>query len=82
MYHRRISTAIVFMILFTMIEIVFASIAWKVFGENLWAKLNELFAAEEIAASEVDAATERTSQYNTDEEVEEDDDDDAYLTEE
>ncbi|KAI9251633.1 putative adipose-regulatory protein-domain-containing protein [Helicostylum pulchrum] len=82
MYHRRISTAIVFMILFTVIEVVFASIAWKVFGENLWGKLNELFAAEEIAASEVDATIERSSQYNTDEEVEEDDDDDAYLTEE
>lgn len=83
MYHRRISTAIIFMLLFTVIEIIFASIAWKVFGQNLWEKLNELFAAEEIVTTEPDNLTERTSQYNSDDEVVEDDDgDDAYLTEE
>ncbi|KAI9256218.1 putative adipose-regulatory protein-domain-containing protein [Sporodiniella umbellata] len=41
MYHKRISTAIVFMLLFTVIELICASIAWRSFGKNLWGKIHE-----------------------------------------
>ncbi|CEP09357.1 hypothetical protein [Parasitella parasitica] len=69
MYHRRISTASAFVVLFTMIEIVCALAAWKMFGKNLWVKLHELFS--------VDEDNDVASQYNTEEE-----DEDGYLTEE
>lgn len=79
MYHRRITTAFIFIILFTVIELIFASIAWKVFGQNLWEKLNQLFTSEEVAVVEEEAASTEeiphrpVSQYT--------DDDDDYLTE-
>ena len=41
MYHRRLVTAIGFVILFTVIEIVCAAVAWKFFGQNLWNKVHE-----------------------------------------
>jgi hypothetical protein len=84
MYYRRVSTAFVFIVLFTMIELIFASIAWKSFGKNMWDKLNEAFSTtDEIISEEdlvVDGTTETVeeseipSRYNTD-------DDDDYLTE-
>lgn len=61
--------------LFTVIELIFASIAWRVFGQNLWEKLNQVLSAEEPPASETEEVADRSvSQYNTD-------DDDDYLTE-
>lgn len=61
--------------LFTVIELIFASIAWRVFGQNLWEKLNQVLSAEEPPASEAEEVADRpVSQYNTD-------DDDDYLTE-
>lgn len=36
-----------FMILFTVIELICASIAWKSFGKNLWDKIHEAFTSEE-----------------------------------
>ncbi|KAG2201340.1 hypothetical protein INT47_001428 [Mucor saturninus] len=76
MYHRRITTAFIFMVLFTVIELIFASIAWKVFGQNLWEKLNQLFSADDVVSEEAEEIPHRpVSQYNTD------DDDDDYLTE-
>lgn len=75
MYHRRITTAFIFIVLFTVIEIIFASIAWKIFGQSLWDKLNQMFSTDEIVASETEEIVDRpVSQYNTD-------DDDDYLTE-
>jgi hypothetical protein len=75
MYHRRITTAFIFIVLFTVIEIIFASIAWKIFGQSLWDKLNQMFSTGEIVASETEEIVDRpVSQYNTD-------DDDDYLTE-
>lgn len=47
MYHKKITTAIMFMILFTVIELICASIAWKSFGKNLWDKIHEAFTSEE-----------------------------------
>lgn len=41
MYHRRLVTAIGFVILFTVIEIICAAVAWKFFGQNLWNKVHE-----------------------------------------
>lgn len=72
-----------------MIEIIFASLAWKAFGQNMWEKLNEAFSTDEltITASGEDVDAERetvptegndtlptNSRYNTE-------DDDEYLTE-
>ena len=78
MYYRRVSTAFVFIVLFTMIELVFASIAWKSFGQNLWDKLNGAFSTtDEIISlenNEDESETPLRSRYNTD-------DDDDYLTE-
>ncbi|KAK4517371.1 uncharacterized protein ATC70_000706 [Mucor velutinosus] len=86
MYHRRVSTAFVFIALFTMIEVICAMAAWKMFGKNMWDKLHEAFSIDELAAT---ATVENSaqddgrssavaSQYNTEEEEEED----GYLTEE
>ncbi|KAI8081530.1 putative adipose-regulatory protein-domain-containing protein [Halteromyces radiatus] len=43
MYHRRIPTAITFIILFMLIELLCATVAWKSFGQNLWLKIHDLF---------------------------------------
>lgn len=78
MYHRRITTAFVFMILFTVIELICASIAWKAFGKSLWDKLHDAFAMEPLTAEELpqDQPQQETStqSHHTD--------DDEYLTEE
>lgn len=86
MYHRRVSTAFAFIALFTMIEVICAMAAWRMFGKNLWDKLHEAFSIDELATT---ATVENSmhddgrssavaSQYNTEEEDEED----GYLTEE
>lgn len=89
MYHRRVSTAFVFIVLFTMIEVICAIAAWKLFGKNLWDKLHEAFSFDEAAIAatiENSVQDDNTvddgrssaagSQYNTEEE-----DEDGYLTE-
>ncbi|KAL0074554.1 putative adipose-regulatory protein-domain-containing protein [Phycomyces blakesleeanus] len=43
MYHHRVATAIVFAIMFATIEFICAVIAWRVFGQGLWNKLNDAF---------------------------------------
>ncbi|KAG1449177.1 hypothetical protein G6F46_000254 [Rhizopus delemar] len=71
MYHKRITTAFVFMILFTVIELICASIAWRSFGKNLWDKLHDVFNAEE-EQEHVSVNTSPSTHTNEDE----------YLTEE
>ncbi|CAO0789722.1 unnamed protein product [Mucor circinelloides] len=86
MYHRRVSTAFAFIALFTMIEVICAMAAWRMFGKNLWDKLHEAFSIDELATTAtVENSTHDdgrssavASQYNTEEEDEED----GYLTEE
>ncbi|KAI7898335.1 putative adipose-regulatory protein-domain-containing protein [Cokeromyces recurvatus] len=70
MYHRRILTAIIFIVLFTLLEAIFAIGAWNVFGKKLWYKLNKVLLP--------------TNEFVTVpiiEEEDDDDDDDNYLTE-
>ncbi|KAI8645962.1 putative adipose-regulatory protein-domain-containing protein [Parasitella parasitica] len=79
MYHRRVSTAFIFIVLFTMIEAVCAIAAWKMFGKNLWNKLHETFSMDEASLEDSVQDHAVASQYDTDEEEE---DGDSYLTEE
>lgn len=41
MYFHSILTALAFICTFATIEFVFATIAWKGFGENIWRKLSK-----------------------------------------
>jgi hypothetical protein len=75
MYHRRISTAIVFIVIFTLIEVVCAVGAWRAFGKNLWDKLHEAFSTDEIAVVAEEVTVEPV--YNTEDEENED----GYVTE-
>jgi hypothetical protein len=59
------------MILFTVIELICASIAWRSFGKNLWDKLHDVFNAEE-EQEHVSVNTSPSTHTNEDE----------YLTEE
>ncbi|SAM05110.1 hypothetical protein [Absidia glauca] len=43
MYHRRIPTAITFIVIFMVIELLCATVAWKSFGQKLWYKIHDLF---------------------------------------
>lgn len=43
MYHRRIPTAITFIVIFMLIELLCATVAWKSFGQKLWYKIHDLF---------------------------------------
>ena len=81
MYHRRVSTAFIFIVLFTIIELVFASIAWKTFGKNMWDNLHEAFATDELVLSqEDDAILNTTEEIFSPAEITDNEDDD-YLTE-
>ncbi|ORY95628.1 putative adipose-regulatory protein-domain-containing protein [Syncephalastrum racemosum] len=42
MYHRRIVTALSFIVMFMVIELVCSAIAWKFFGQNVWNKLKDV----------------------------------------
>ncbi|KAI8377169.1 putative adipose-regulatory protein-domain-containing protein [Choanephora cucurbitarum] len=48
MYHKRMTTAFIFIFLFTFIEVVFTFVAWNMFGKNLWDKLQEAFSTDEL----------------------------------
>lgn len=39
MYFHRVLTGLVFIFTFASIELIFTTIAWKGFGENMWHKL-------------------------------------------
>lgn len=43
MYHRRIVTALGFIVMFIIIELICAAIAWRFFGQNLWNALHSAF---------------------------------------
>lgn len=85
MYHRKITTAIVFIFLFTAIEVVFAMGAWRVFGKNLWDKLHEAFSTDEISTTaeeeeqQQEVVSEEQPQDNT--HVTTDEEEDGYMTE-
>ncbi|SAL96315.1 hypothetical protein [Absidia glauca] len=49
MYHRRIPTAVTFIVIFMLIELMCATVAWKSFGQNLWFSIRDLFEVEEVA---------------------------------
>lgn len=51
MYFHYISTALFFIFIFASIEVVFAAITWKGFGEKLWHKLSEALVDNEIHPS-------------------------------
>ncbi|KAI9278620.1 putative adipose-regulatory protein-domain-containing protein [Phascolomyces articulosus] len=48
MYHRRFVTASGFVVMFILIEIICAAIAWKFFGQNLWNKIHAVFEQMEL----------------------------------
>ncbi|KAI8142057.1 putative adipose-regulatory protein-domain-containing protein [Fennellomyces sp. T-0311] len=48
MYHRRFVTALGFIVMFILIEVICAAIAWKFFGQNLWNKIHALFEQMEL----------------------------------
>ncbi|KAF7721062.1 Berardinelli-Seip congenital lipodystrophy 2 (seipin) [Apophysomyces ossiformis] len=58
MYHHRIPTAITFIALFAVIELIFAAIAWKSFGQNVWNKLHAAF--EQLPGEPLELEDERT----------------------
>lgn len=47
MYFHRIMTAFAFVFMFSIIEFIFATIAWKGLGEHLWHKLHRSFIDQE-----------------------------------
>lgn len=49
MYFHRIMTALAFICIFSAIEFIFATIAWKGIGEHLWRKLSQSFKYHEHA---------------------------------
>lgn len=58
MYFHSITTACVFIFIFASIEFIFATIAWKGFGEGLWQKLSLLMSPpEEEVEQEQDIAS-------------------------
>ncbi|KAI9480614.1 MAG: putative adipose-regulatory protein-domain-containing protein [Benjaminiella poitrasii] len=80
MYHRRIATAIAFIVLFTLVEIVFAIGAWRVFGRGLWNKLDEAFTmTDELVTMPANEEGNHPDQQYTMEE--DNDDDNTYFTE-
>lgn len=52
MYHRRIPTAVTFIVIFMLIELMCATVAWKSFGQNLWFSMRDLFEVEEMVTLE------------------------------
>ncbi|KAI9499264.1 putative adipose-regulatory protein-domain-containing protein [Zychaea mexicana] len=48
MYHRRFITALGFIVMFILIEMICAAIAWKFFGQNLWNKIHAVFEQMEL----------------------------------
>jgi hypothetical protein len=48
MYHQRIPTAVIFIVIFMLIELMCATVAWKSFGQNLWFSIRDLFEVEEV----------------------------------
>jgi hypothetical protein len=82
MYHRRISTATVFIILFTCIELIFASVAWRMFGQAMWEKLNEAFESDEDVSNEEEEEQVSIEDREEQQQTESQYTDDEYLTEE
>ncbi|KAI8083388.1 putative adipose-regulatory protein-domain-containing protein, partial [Gilbertella persicaria] len=60
MYYHRVITAVAFMFTFAGLELVFATIAWKGFGEALWHQLSDLFQENENTSLE-DADSDKSS---------------------
>ncbi|KAL9544291.1 hypothetical protein MBANPS3_007697 [Mucor bainieri] len=61
MYFHSILTALAFIFTFASIEFIFATVAWKAFGENMWRKLSKFLLENERAAGE---GVEESSLYN------------------
>ena len=78
MYFHSILTALAFIFTFASIEFIFATVAWKAFGENMWRKLSKLLLENERAANEgVDASSldnDHKSEGSAEEENQEGDD--------
>ncbi|KAI7867799.1 putative adipose-regulatory protein-domain-containing protein [Spinellus fusiger] len=70
MYYHRIITAFVFALIFSLIELVCAVVAWRVFGQGLWNKLNKAFAHANPRRA---LPTEKIPHYEEEEEEEESD---------
>jgi hypothetical protein len=54
MYFHSITTALFFISVFASIELVFAAVAWKGFGENLWNTLSQILVDHEKQSSIID----------------------------
>ncbi|GAN01592.1 seipin isoform X3 [Mucor ambiguus] len=52
MYFHSILTALAFIFTFASIEFIFATVAWKAFGENMWRTLSKFLLENERAAAE------------------------------
>lgn len=68
MYHRRIVTALGFIVMFIIIELVCAAIAWRFFGQNLWNALHS--ALEEMAEEQQRQQLQHQQEQNNDDETE------------
>jgi hypothetical protein len=65
-------TAAVFIFMFTTVEFIFATIAWKGFGEKLWHKLYQLFIDQEQQpgiSQQVAAITEKVDEKDNGEDI-------------
>ncbi|KAI8373075.1 putative adipose-regulatory protein-domain-containing protein [Radiomyces spectabilis] len=73
MYYHRISTAFTFITVFAGIELIFAAIAWTLFGQALWDKLQNFFegAADEIQAIQENYDKDLLNQTDQEEDEEE-----------
>ena len=85
MYHRRFVTASGFIIMFIIIEIICAAIAWKFFGQNLWNKIHAVFEQmeleEQLRREEQEQENPEGESVTTGENRDEDEDDNVYHNE-
>ena len=85
MYHRRFVTASGFIIMFIIIEIICAAIAWKFFGQNLWNKIHAVFEQmeleEQLRREEQEQENPEGESVTTGENHDEEEDDNVYHNE-
>lgn len=79
MYFHSILTALAFIFTFASIEFIFATVAWKGFGENIWHKLskflldNERSIGGETIEDDESSQSDQKSEYIAEQEEEEED---------
>lgn len=79
MYFHSILTALTFIFTFASIEFIFATIAWKGFGENIWHKLSNFLLDNDRSVSDgtieddESSQSDQKSEYIAEQEEEEED---------